>query len=224
MAHVFHADGCSMGRMASVGPHLRPHRVASNINTANCHPQPAAMADPGDAEYERALEALSGLISGKQRKDSGMWAHAFEMMASYLEVGCEPCGPRAQGLPAALGNCLMHVHQPYMSSGIAGSQQACLRPSTAAAAAARCLPPTASPSLLPPSPLPPAPGPGRRAAQAEHHPCGGHQGQGLHVRHGGAHAAPGGLPHRPLHLPPLGGRARAHPNQRVGASRLCDSA
>jgi len=60
MAHVFHADGCSMGRMASVGPHLRPHRVASNINTANCHPQPAAMADPGDAEYERALEALSG--------------------------------------------------------------------------------------------------------------------------------------------------------------------
>ncbi|KAL4436660.1 hypothetical protein ABPG75_003799 [Micractinium tetrahymenae] len=38
-----------------------------------------------DAEYERALAALSGLISGRQRKDSGMWSHAFEMMQSYLE-------------------------------------------------------------------------------------------------------------------------------------------
>lgn len=44
------------------------------------------MAEQQEAEYERALEALSGLISGRQRKDSGMWAHAFEMMASYLEV------------------------------------------------------------------------------------------------------------------------------------------
>jgi hypothetical protein len=39
-----------------------------------------------DAEYERALAALSGLISGRQRRDSGQWAHAFEMMASYLEA------------------------------------------------------------------------------------------------------------------------------------------
>lgn len=59
------------------------------------------MADREDAEYERALEALSGLISGKQRKDSGMWAHAFEMMATYLEVGVGALPAAAQGrLPA----------------------------------------------------------------------------------------------------------------------------
>ena len=44
------------------------------------------MADEQEAEYQRALDALSGLISGKQRKDSGMWEHAFDMMQSYLEA------------------------------------------------------------------------------------------------------------------------------------------
>ena len=47
-------------------------------------PQPAGADE--EEEYERALAALSGLISGRQRRDSGMWAHAFEMMQSYLEV------------------------------------------------------------------------------------------------------------------------------------------
>jgi hypothetical protein len=47
-------------------------------------PQPAGAEE--EEEYERALAALSGLISGRQRRDSGMWAHAFEMMQSYLEV------------------------------------------------------------------------------------------------------------------------------------------
>jgi hypothetical protein len=39
-----------------------------------------------EQEYERALVALSSLISGRQRKDGAQWAHAFEMMQSYLEV------------------------------------------------------------------------------------------------------------------------------------------
>ncbi|EFN52135.1 hypothetical protein CHLNCDRAFT_7888, partial [Chlorella variabilis] len=51
---------------------------------------PAAVRCPalasGHASYERALAALSSLISGRQRKDTGMWAHAFEMMQSYLEA------------------------------------------------------------------------------------------------------------------------------------------
>ncbi|KAL4858122.1 Folylpolyglutamate synthase [Chlorella vulgaris] len=38
-----------------------------------------------EEEYERALVALSSLISGRQRKDGAQWAHAFEMMQSYLE-------------------------------------------------------------------------------------------------------------------------------------------
>jgi hypothetical protein len=49
------------------------------------------MAD--DGEYEKALEALSTLISGKQRSDGRNWSHAVEMMKVYLEVGAayEPC-------------------------------------------------------------------------------------------------------------------------------------
>lgn len=43
-----------------------------------------------DEEYERALAALSSLISGRQRKDSGQWQHAFEMMQSYLEASACP--------------------------------------------------------------------------------------------------------------------------------------
>ena len=50
-----------------------------------------------DEEYERALEALSSLISGRMRKDSGMWAHAFEMMQCYLEASP---GSRMQLAPA----------------------------------------------------------------------------------------------------------------------------
>ncbi|PRW33995.1 folylpolyglutamate synthase isoform X1 [Chlorella sorokiniana] len=58
------------------------------------------MADQ-EEEYERALEALSSLISGKQRKDGSQWAHAFEMMASYLEC---------LGLDAELPNLsIIHV-------------------------------------------------------------------------------------------------------------------
>lgn len=58
------------------------------------------MADQ-EAEYERALEALSGLISGKQRKDSGMWAHAFDMMATYLEVRVGALRGARSGLASA---------------------------------------------------------------------------------------------------------------------------
>lgn len=56
------------------------------------------MADEQEAEYQRALDALSGLISGRQRKDGAQWAHAFEMMQCYLEAsggeGCLRSGPR----------------------------------------------------------------------------------------------------------------------------------
>lgn len=39
-----------------------------------------------DAEYDRAQEALSTLISGRQRADGKNWAHAFDMMKVYLEA------------------------------------------------------------------------------------------------------------------------------------------
>ena len=61
---------------------------------------PPRMAEEQEAEYERAQEALSGLISGRQRKDSGMWAHAFEMMASYLEVRVGALRAAPPGRPA----------------------------------------------------------------------------------------------------------------------------
>lgn len=49
------------------------------------HGSAAPGQESEEEEYERALAALSSLISGRQRKDTGMWAHAFEMMQSYLE-------------------------------------------------------------------------------------------------------------------------------------------
>lgn len=64
-------------------------------------------ASSEDAEYERALAALSSLISGRQRKDSGQWEHAFEMMQCYLEVGA----PRRGGA----GCSLLAHHLPALS-------------------------------------------------------------------------------------------------------------
>ena len=44
------------------------------------------MAAEEDQEYQAALDALSTLISGRQRADGKNWAHAFDMMKVYLEV------------------------------------------------------------------------------------------------------------------------------------------
>ena len=93
-------------------------------------PQPAGADE--EEEYERALAALSGLISGRQRRDSGMWAHAFEMMQSYLEV--RPATPdhpstcplvAAQVLPCghALTSPATQSICPWLLPGAA-----CLRP------------------------------------------------------------------------------------------------
>lgn len=105
-----------------------------------------------DAEYERALEALSGLISGRQRKDSGMWSHAFEMMQSYLEAS----GPAVTCSGRSLAVCVLPggLSRPPGCSDeynkVIGDRVKCLpcRPAphclpttaaTAAAAAAHCL-------------------------------------------------------------------------------------
>ena len=56
-----------------------------NLRQAGLVGSAAAMSD--DAEYQKALDALSSLISGKQRSDGRNWAHAFDMMKVYLEVG-----------------------------------------------------------------------------------------------------------------------------------------
>ena len=37
-------------------------------------------------EWEQAMALLSTLINGKRRSDGANWAHAFDMMAGYLEV------------------------------------------------------------------------------------------------------------------------------------------
>ncbi|GAB4823124.1 hypothetical protein N2152v2_010170 [Parachlorella kessleri] len=66
-----------------------------------------------DTEYQKALDALSSLISGKQRSDGRNWAHAFDMMKVYLErVGLEDelselsvihvAGTKGKGSTAAL--------------------------------------------------------------------------------------------------------------------------
>ena len=47
------------------------------------------MAGPGevtDEEYNKGLDALSSLISGRVRGDGKNWSHAFDMMKIYLEV------------------------------------------------------------------------------------------------------------------------------------------
>jgi hypothetical protein len=44
-----------------------------------------ASDEGSEEEYERALQALSSLISGK-RATGGGWTHAFEMMQEHLEV------------------------------------------------------------------------------------------------------------------------------------------
>lgn len=76
-------------------------------------------ASDEDREWQRAEEALSTLISGRQRADGKNWAHAFDMMRVYLEargalgvlwccgdsserlaVRCAPMLWRAEGLGA----------------------------------------------------------------------------------------------------------------------------
>lgn len=42
-------------------------------------------------EWEEAMALLSSLISSKRRSDGVNWAHAFDMMASYLEVNPNMC-------------------------------------------------------------------------------------------------------------------------------------
>lgn len=39
-----------------------------------------------DADYQKGLDALSSLISGRVRSDGKNWSHAFDMMQVYLEV------------------------------------------------------------------------------------------------------------------------------------------
>jgi hypothetical protein len=36
--------------------------------------------------YDDALEALGGLISGKKRPDGSSWSHAFDSMPTHLQV------------------------------------------------------------------------------------------------------------------------------------------
>ena len=48
----------------------------------------ASPAPPSDEEYQKGLDALSSLISGRVRSDGKNWSHAFEMMQLYLEVSC----------------------------------------------------------------------------------------------------------------------------------------
>ena len=42
--------------------------------------------DVSDDEYQKGLDALSSLISGRVRSDGKNWSHAFDMMQTYLEV------------------------------------------------------------------------------------------------------------------------------------------
>ena len=86
------------GLKGAVQPLTALHRGHPHIQIVA--PRASKMADQ-EAEYERALEALSGLISGKQRKDSGMWAHAFDMMATYLEVRVGALRAARSGLASA---------------------------------------------------------------------------------------------------------------------------
>ena len=43
-----------------------------------------------DEEYQKGLDVLSSLISGRVRSDGKNWSHAFEMMKIYLEVRSIP--------------------------------------------------------------------------------------------------------------------------------------
>lgn len=42
--------------------------------------------DVDDEAYQKGLDALSSLISGRVRADGKNWSHAFDMMQVYLEV------------------------------------------------------------------------------------------------------------------------------------------
>lgn len=84
-------SGCK--ELLSPPPSSSPHIWHALLDLAHftatvclANQQPLRMADEEEREYERAQAALSGLISGRQRKDSGMWAHAFDMMQCYLEA------------------------------------------------------------------------------------------------------------------------------------------
>ena len=85
-------------------------------------PQLGGADEEEEVEYERALAALSGLISGRQRRDSGQWAHAFEMMQSYLEVR-PACPPACLPLVAAW-RCLSAACAWEFSSTQAAGQPA----------------------------------------------------------------------------------------------------
>ena len=41
----------------------------------------------GVHDWQSTLAAVDSLISGKKRSDGKNWAHAFDMMDLYLEVG-----------------------------------------------------------------------------------------------------------------------------------------
>ena len=42
--------------------------------------------DVSDEDYQKGLDALSSLISGRVRADGKNWSHAFDMMKVYLEA------------------------------------------------------------------------------------------------------------------------------------------
>lgn len=46
----------------------------------------AGQGQVSDEEYNKGLDALSSLISGRVRADGKNWSHAFDMMKIYLEV------------------------------------------------------------------------------------------------------------------------------------------
>jgi len=56
-----------------------------DLNLSNL-PKMAASDVPSSEDYQKGLEALSSLISGRVRADGKNWSHAFEMMQKYLEV------------------------------------------------------------------------------------------------------------------------------------------
>lgn len=46
----------------------------------------AGQGEVSNEEYNKGLDALSSLISGRARADGKSWSHAFDMMKIYLEV------------------------------------------------------------------------------------------------------------------------------------------
>ncbi len=64
---------------------MRQHRSVSMYQSMLCpHAQAPRMCQAD--EYEKALVALGGLISGKKRSHGEKWQHAYEGMRVFLEV------------------------------------------------------------------------------------------------------------------------------------------